>query len=295
MAKTKTGGFPIGFRAGQSPWQKDTKQLIAFAQGNGFEGLDVADWSADQIKPLQAAGLRVGSVDLKPPWSAIMSADSALRQDAVAAAATHIRSIVAIGITNFFCVILPENDAAPRRENFALAVEGFSQLAAAIEGSGARIVIEGWPASAPHYSSVVCTPETYRELFTQVGSESLAINFDPSHLIRMGIDPVRFLAEFGRRVSHVHAKDTLILSEGLYEFGNLQPATLAKPHVYGGHHWRYTLPGRGIAPWPQLLGMLKKLGYAGIISVELEDEDFHGSADAEQRGLIASREFLESA
>jgi sugar phosphate isomerase/epimerase len=92
----------------------------------------------------------------------------------------------------------------------------------------------------------------------------------------------------------VHAKDTLILSEGLYEFGNLQPATLAKPHDCGAYHWRYTIPGHGQAPWTKLLGMLKKAGYAGMLSVELEDEDFHGSAEQEQRGLIASREFLES-
>jgi sugar phosphate isomerase/epimerase len=294
MAKTRTGEFAIGFRSGQSPWQKDTNRLIAFAQRNGFEGLDVSDWPAEQIEPLLAAGLRIGSVDLKRPWPAIMSADAKRRKQAIAAAAEHIQSVAALGIANFFCVVLPENDAAPRRENFALAVEGFGQLAAAIHGSGARIVIEGWPASPPYYSSVVCTPETYREFFTQIGSESLAINFDPSHLIRMGIDPLRFLGEFASRVGHVHAKDTLILSDGLYEYGNLQSATLAKPHAYGGHHWRYTIPGRGETPWPQLLGMLKRSGYGGLVSVELEDEDFQGSEDAEQRGLIESREFLES-
>jgi sugar phosphate isomerase/epimerase len=294
MAKTKTGGFAIGFRAGSSAWQKDPKQLIAFARRHGFEGLDVIDWPAEQIKPLIAAGLRIGSVDLQRPWSAIMSADAQKRQEAVAVAAAHIRSVAALGVVNFFCVVLPENDAADRRENFALAVDGFGQLVAAIDGSGARIVIEGWPASPPHYSSVVCTPETYREFITQVGSDAIAINFDPSHLVRMGIDPLRFLGEFGHRVAHVHAKDTLILPDGLYEFGNLQPATLARPHEYGGHHWRYTLPGRGGVPWKELLGMLKKSAYAGIVSVELEDEDFIGSDDAEKRGLIASREFLES-
>jgi sugar phosphate isomerase/epimerase len=294
MAKTKTGEFAIGFRCGSSPWQKDSEQLFNFARDNGFEGLDVADLPAEQIKPILAAGLRIGSVDLKRPWSAIMAVDPKRRQDAVNTAAAHVRSVAALGIANFFCVVLPENDAADRRENFALAVEGYGQLAAAIEGSGARIVIEGWPASAPYYSSVVCTPETYREFIEQVGAEAMAINFDPSHLVRMGIDSSRFLDEFAGSIAHVHAKDTLILPDGLYEYGNLQPATLAKPHGYGGHHWRYTIPGHGLAPWTKLLGMLKKAGYAGMLSVELEDEDFHGSAEQEQRGLIASREFLES-
>ena len=35
------------------------------------------------------------------------------------------------------------------------------------------------------------------------------------------------------------------MEDQLYEFGNLQPATLAKPHAWGGHHWRYTIPGHG--------------------------------------------------
>jgi sugar phosphate isomerase/epimerase len=257
--------------------------------------LDLFDVPAEQIEPIVAAGLRIGSVDLKRPWSAIMSADPKRRAESVAAAAGHIRSAAALGVVNFFCVVLPENDAADRRQNFDLAVAGYGQLAASIAGSGARIVIEGWPASAPYYSSVICTPETYRELFQQVGSDAMAINFDPSHLVRMGIDPVRFLDEFAGRVGHVHAKDTMILPDEMYEYGNLQPATLAKPHGWGGHFWRYTIPGHGSTPWPKLLDMLKKAGYAGMISVELEDEDFGGSEQQEQRGLIESRKFLGAA
>jgi sugar phosphate isomerase/epimerase len=292
MARTRTGSFPIGFRCGRSDWQKNLADVIAFAKDNGFEGIDLGDLPADQIKPVLTANLRIGSVDMKQPWSAIASADAGKRKDAVAVAADHIKSIAALGVRNFFTVIFPDNDAGDRKQNFKLAVDGYSQLAESIAATGARIVIEGYPGSYPYYPALCCTPESLRAFLKEAGSKSLAINYDPSHLIKMGIDPARFLEEFAAHVGHVHAKDTQIIQDSLYEFGNLQPATFAQPHHYGGFHWRYCIPGHGKAPWPQLLSLLQDAKYDGIISVELEDENFNGAEAGEKRGLLASRDFL---
>ena len=45
--KTRTGGFPLGFRRGGSPWQKDLSGMIAWALDNGVEVVDlVADVAA---------------------------------------------------------------------------------------------------------------------------------------------------------------------------------------------------------------------------------------------------------
>jgi sugar phosphate isomerase/epimerase len=292
MAQTRTGSFAIGFRRGWSDWQKNLPDVIAFAKSNGFEGLDVEDLPPDQIKPILAAGLKVGSVDLKRPWSAIASADPAKRKNAVADAAEHIKSIAAIGVHNFFTVVFPEDDSRDIRENFRFAVDGYAALASAIAGSGAKIVIEGYPGSHPWYPAFCCTPNSLRAFFKETASESLAINFDPSHLIRMGIDPIRFLGEFVGRVEHVHAKDTEIMEEKLYDFGTLQQSTLSPSHPFGGHFWRYTIPGHGVARWGKLLTMLKDAGYNGGISIELEDMNFNGSEAGEKRGLIVSRDFL---
>jgi sugar phosphate isomerase/epimerase len=292
MARTRTGSFPIGFRRGWSDWQKNLANVIAFARENGFEGIDVGDLPADQIKPILAANLRVGSVDMKQPWSAIASADAGKRKDAIAVAAEHIKSVAALGVRNFFTVIFPDDDARDRKENFKLAVEGYSALAESIASSGARIVIEGYPGSYPYYPAIACTPESLRAFFKEAASARLAINYDPSHLIKMGIDPVRFLREFAGRIGHVHAKDTQIIEESLYEFGNLQPATMTKPHRFGGYHWRYAIPGHGEAPWAVILGVLKEMNYQGLLSIELEDEDFNGTEEGEKRGMVESRDFL---
>ncbi len=292
MAHTRTGSFPIGFRRGWSDWQKNLADVIAFAKDNGFEGIDVEDLSADQIKPILAAGLAVGSVDIRKPWSALASADAGKRKDAVAAAADHVKSVAALGVRNFFTVVFPDDDARDRKENFRLAVDGYSRLAESIAASGARIVIEGYPGSYPYYPALCCTPEGLRAFFREAPSQCLAINYDPSHLIRMGIDSVRFLREFAPRIGHVHAKDTLIIEDSLYEFGNLQPATLAEPHRFGGHCWRYALVGHGQAPWATILKILKLMDYRGLLSIEMEDEDYNGTEAGGKRGLLEARDFL---
>jgi sugar phosphate isomerase/epimerase len=295
MAKTRTGSFPIGFRRGWIDWQKNLANVISFAKTNDFEAIDVGDLPADQIKPILDAGLHVGSVDLKQPWKAICYADPAKRRDAVAAAAEHIKSVAQLGIRNFFTVVFPDDDSRDVRENFKLAIEGYGALAEAIKATGARIVIEGYPGSHPHYPALCCTPIQLRTFFKETRTSALAINFDPSHLIRMGIDPVRFLGEFAPWVGHVHAKDTEVMEEEIYEFGTLQQATLSKPKGFGGHFWRYTIPGHGVARWGKMLEMLTSAGYRGVVSIELEDQDFNGTEAGEKRGLIASRDFLAEA
>jgi sugar phosphate isomerase/epimerase len=292
MARTRTGSFPIGIRRGWSDWQKNLGGVIAFAKESGFEGIDVGDVAADEVKGILDAKLRVGSVDLKQPWSAIASADPGKRKDAVATAAERIKAVVGLGVRNFFTVVFPDDDARDRAENFKLAVDGYSRLAESIAGSGGRIVIEGYPGSYPYYPALCCTPESLRAFFREASSDCLAINYDPSHLIRMGIDPVRFVREFGGRIGHVHAKDTEIFEESVYEFGTLQPATLGKARRFGGHFWRYAIPGRGQAPWGTILGALQEIDYRGLVSIELEDENFNGTEAGEKRGMLAARDFL---
>jgi len=295
MAHTLTGSFPIGFRRLASDWQKDLGSVIGFAKASGFECLDVADEPAESLRQIVSAGLKIGTVDLPQPWSALTSPDADKRKDAAAMMREKVAVAVAGGARLFFVVVFPEDEARSRAENLKFAADGYGRLCEMIAPLGAKIVVEGYPGRAPGYNALACTPEGYRALFDAVASPVMGVNFDPSHLVRMGIDPVRFLDEFAPRVFHVHGKDTQIIEEGLYQYGDLQPATLATPHKWGGWHWRYTIPGNGQSPWRRLMTQLESAGYAGCVSVELEDEEFGGTEAGERAGLLKSREFLESA
>ena len=124
------------------------------------------------------------------------------------------------------------------------------------------------------------------------GHEQFGFTFDPSHLHWQGVDPVEFLRRFADRVYHVHGKDTEIMPEGVYEYGTEQPLTFAKGHGFGSVSWRYTIPGHGQVRWVQAFEILKARGYAGAVSIELEDENFNGSEAGEKQGLLAGAHFL---
>jgi sugar phosphate isomerase/epimerase len=168
-------------------------------------------------------------------------------------------------------------------------VDSYGRLAPTLEECGGRIVIEGWPGPG----ALCCTPETIRALLEEIDSPAMGINYDPSHLIRMGIDPLWMLSEFAGRVGHIHGKDTEILAERQYELGTEQPPTFAEPIGFGGGHWRYTIPGHGQMRWTKALQILAEAGYDGMVSIELEDADFNGSEEGEKLGLLLGKRFLE--
>ncbi|HZL34916.1 MAG TPA: sugar phosphate isomerase/epimerase [Tepidisphaeraceae bacterium] len=294
LSTTHIGSFPIGFRLRAGGWQDDLPATIAWARAQGFAALDVDSLPPESIRQILASGLMIGSVDIRQSWTDLCSPDPGKRRAAAQANADYIRTIVPLGIRNFFVVLIPEDSTRDRRENFAFAADGYGQLCEMIAPTGARILIEGWPGRPPHYSTLGCTPAECRGLFTAIGSDVMGINYDPSHLVRLGIDYLCFLDEFAPRIHHVHAKDTRILHESQYEHGVLQPSAVAVPHAFGGLHWRYTIPGQGEIDWPTLLARLAQLGYHGIISIELEDECFTGSEAAEKKGLIEAERFLET-
>ncbi len=122
-------------------------------------------------------------------------------------------------------------------------------------------------------------------------SPNLGICYDPSHFARLQIDHVRLLHEFGDRVKHVHLKDTEILQEGLYESGILGES-YANTYRDGEGWWRYTIPGEGIVDWQLVLRRLEQVGYAGILSVELEDHYFAETPELQKEGLVRSRDYI---
>jgi sugar phosphate isomerase/epimerase len=285
--KTRTGNFPIGFRRSRAEWQKDLPNLIGWAQANGLEAIDIGSDGPQTAGPVIAAGLRLGSVDLLD-GKGMISANKDRRAEILARNADYIRACAAHGPLNYFLVMLPEDPGLPRAENFGYMVESFSQLAPILEENQARIVIEGWPGPG----ALCCTPEGYRAFFKACPSPAMGINYDPSHLIRMNIDPLRFLREFVDRVYHMHGKDTELLTENLYEYGSEQPPTFAKTIPYGSLHWRYTIPGHGVMRWTEAFRILQAHGYGGCVSIELEDANFYRETEAEKLGILQGARFL---
>jgi sugar phosphate isomerase/epimerase len=283
--QTLTGNYPIGFRRGGWAWQREISTAVDWAKSNGFGALDLSR-NPDDIAPVLAGGLRVGSVDLLE-WQGLISADAAKRAESVD---RNNRYIAQCGAQNYFAVMIPADQSLPRKENLDYMFDSLNKIAPELEAAGGKLVIEGWPGAG----SLVCTPETFRATFAACPSSSIGINYDPSHLLRMGIEPIKFLKEFVSRVGHVHGKDTELLAADLYEYGHELPAAYKPDPFCGSSAWRYTIPGHGSTPWKEVFRILQDNKYAGAVSIELEDKNYNGTTEGEQLGLISGAKFLAS-
>lgn len=293
---TRTADLPIGFRRLGSDWNKDLSALVAWAKETGFEAIDLNEATPADVRDVHSAAVRLGSVDLLS-MARLLAKDPGERRDVIARNVAYLKEMAAAGAKLFFTVLIPDDPTRKRAENYSLAVETFAPLAQAAANANVKIVIEGWPGPAPYYQALCCTPESCRSFLRDTDPNSVAINYDPSHLIRLGVDPIRFLQEFIRFIPHVHAKDAELFPEAVYELGLYQDSISPQrpPHRYGAHAWRYTIPGHGQARWTQILRILYENHYRGVISIELEDENFIGAEPEEKAGLIHSLNFLRGA
>lgn len=96
--------------------------------------------------------------------------------------------------------------------------------------------------------------------------ETLGCNFDPSHLLWQGVDPVVFCHDFIDRVYHVHAKDVKMNLNGRtgvlgshIEFGDIDRG------------WNFVSLGHGDVDFDAICRLLNQGGYTGPLSVEWED------------------------
>ena len=171
--------------------------------------------------------------------------------------------------------------------NWPLFDEVWPDIANCAEDAGVKIGIENCPMifskdEWPGGKNLAVSPAVWRRLFAEFSDGTLGLNFDPSHLVFQHIDYVRAIREFGKHFVHVHAKDTRIDGDRLYDVGSL------------GLGW-YTpkIPGLGDVNWGQFFSALTDIGYNGPVCVEVEDRAFEGSLADRKRSLRQSRRFLE--
>ena len=120
-----------------------------------------------------------------------------------------------------------------------------------------------------HPGFCVYNPETCLRLREAVGPE-IGANFDPSHLIWQGMDPVAAIKELKGAIYHFHAKDTRI-----DQYNTAKNGVLDTKH-YGqiaDRSWVFRTVGYGndIQYWKEMVTALKTNGYDGVLSIEHED------------------------
>lgn len=108
--------------------------------------------------------------------------------------------------------------------------------------------------------------------------EEFGFNFDPSHLIWQGVDPVEFIRAFPDRIYHMHVKDAIVTLNG-------KSGILASHLNFGDSRrgWDFRSPGRGGVNFEEIIRALNDVDYQGPLSVEWEDARMnreHGAREA---------------
>jgi sugar phosphate isomerase/epimerase len=111
------------------------------------------------------------------------------------------------------------------------------------------------------------------------GHKSFGFNYDPSHLGYQGVDYVKFIRTFSKRIFHAHMKDAW------WGHGD---GTVG---VFGGHtefadprrYWDFRSIGHGDINFEEIIVALNDIGYQGPLSIEWEDSRMdreHGAEEA---------------
>lgn len=120
-----------------------------------------------------------------------------------------------------------------------------------------------------HGQQNVYSVGTFFRLREAVG-ETVGVNFDPSHLMWMGADPLAAITALGAAIYHVHAKDTRLEAAPLARDGRIE----IRPAEDVSHRaWNYVTLGHGhdLEWWRHFCGALAKIGYDDVLSIEHED------------------------
>ena len=120
-----------------------------------------------------------------------------------------------------------------------------------------------------HGNQLVYNVPSLLRLRKEIG-DVVGANFDPSHLMWMGADPIAAISALGPAIYHSHAKDTFINTPVCAVTSRLENGSLTD---IPGRAWSYITLGYGNGEgwWREFCYQLRMAGYDGWLSIEHED------------------------
>lgn len=162
---------------------------------------------------------------------------------------------------------------------FELLAERFNPILDVFGECGVRFALEVHPTEI---AFDIYTAERALEALDH--REEFGFNFDPSHLIWQGVDPVEFIRAFPDRIYHVHIKDSITTLNG-------KSGILASHLNFGDPRrgWDFRSPGRGGVNFEEIIRALNVINYQGPLSVEWEDSGMNREFGATEAATFVKR------
>ena len=299
----------LGFLTACFP-DRDLADIARWAGDHSYEGLELAAWpalgdrpftathvAADRFDGGEADRVRSALADHGLELSALAYYDNNLHPDPAERQAVndHVRACIdaaaelgGVPVGTF----VGRNPAMSVAENLREAETVFPPLVDHAGERGVKLMIEncvmeGWhPDGYP--GNLAYSPELWEWMF----GLGLYLNFDPSHLLWLGIDPVEALKPYVDRVAHAHAKDAETFPAERNRFGFFGRTSTREEDPWDMGWWRYRIPGLGEVDFPHYVDTLYEGGFEGFLSVEHEDPVWGGDEQMVEKGLEIARNHL---
>jgi sugar phosphate isomerase/epimerase len=295
----------LGFLTACLP-KRPLAEIAAWASGHGYEALEVAAWPALGDRPFTATHLDAESYDRGQvlnlfaehglTLSSLAFYDNNLHPDPAEREAINAHVLRCIdAAADLGCptvgTFVGRHPGLSVRDNLAQAETVFAPLVDRAGERGVKLIIEncvmeGWhPDGYP--GNLAYSPELWEWMF----SLGLYLNYDPSHLCWIGIDPVAAVRPYVDRIPHAQAKDIELFPDRRNHYGYYGKA-VARDDPWDVGWWRYRVPGLGQVDWVHLIDALYEGGFDGVLSVEHEDPVWGGSEDRVEIGLEVAHRTL---
>jgi sugar phosphate isomerase/epimerase len=291
----------LGFLTACLPGQT-LEEIAAYAASAGYEALEVAAWPALDNRPFTATHAVVDPLDPAEvdrvhaaldthglTLSSLAFYGNNLHPDPDERAAVNrhvgccIDAAAALGCPTVGTFV-GRHPGRSVSENLRDASRVFAPIVDRAGEADVKVVIEncvmeGWhPDGYP--GNLAYSPELW-EWMISIG---LWLNFDPSHLVWLGIDPVEAMRPFVGHIAHAQAKDIEVFPERRNRYGFFGKA-VARTDPWDTGWWRYRIPGLGQISWTRVVDALYEGGFDGVLSVEHEDPIWGGDPDRVRTGL----------
>jgi sugar phosphate isomerase/epimerase len=296
----------LGFLTACLP-QLPLAAIAGWAAEHGYQALEVATWPTTGSRDFEAGHIDVTTLG-KGEAEEIRALFDRLGLEISALAyyennlhpherrrlqiADHVRRNVdaaqLLGVP-FVGTFIGRDPGLSVKENTALAERVLPPLVEYAGERGVKLIIEncvmeGWhPDGYP--GNLAYSPELWEWMF----SLGFYLNYDPSHLLWLGIDPVEALRPYVDRIPHAQAKDAQLDPRARVRYGFFG-RTLSREDPWDVGWWRYRVPGLGQVDWRAVVDTLYEGGFTGTLSVEHEDPVWGGDETRVKQGLeIAHR------
>ena len=259
-------GRKIAFLASLGFAQEPAEQVVETLAGLGYDGVE---WTMSHLNPhgdpraarqavdaTRAAGLEVSELVVQQDPVTLDEGQRAAVMDTTLKA-IDLAAELGISTINVFTGPAPWDPAAPKlnaditeRAAWDLVSSAFEAWLTRAEQRKVTLAVE------TVFGMLVHDYYTLLELNRRFSSSALRVNWDPSHAVLHGQDPIFPITALGDKIAHFHLKDAV---------GTAQSLDLMA----------FPMLGEGRVDWTAFFEAASEIGYEGFYSVEYESFGYY--------------------